>query len=121
MWTYHQTTGVLADPTGEFVGTGYSGFEDGKDNPALQSVADTGPIPQGIWMIGDAETHAHLGEVVMALTPAGNTDTYDRSGFFIHGDSGQHPGLASHGCVVLSRAARQMIAASPDKQLEVVS
>jgi hypothetical protein len=38
----------------------------------------------------------------------------------IHGDSINHPGDASEGCVVLSRAVRQTIAASGDTDLEVV-
>jgi hypothetical protein len=119
MWTYNQSNGSLTRndvPAGE----GYSGFGEGKNNPALQTVHDVGPIPQGLYSIGpphDTPTH---GPHVMALTPAAGTNTFGRDGFLIHGDSIANPGTASHGCIILPRAIRDEIASSGDHQLQVV-
>ncbi len=46
MWTYAQKTGSLLQD-GQAVATGYSGFDEGKNNPAMQAIHDVGPIPQG--------------------------------------------------------------------------
>ena len=55
----------------------------------------------------------------MTLTPVGHTAN-GRTNFLIHGDSTNHPGDASEGCIVLSRTIRQAIAVSGDTDLEVV-
>lgn len=118
MWTYNQLTGAFTH-NGESIATGYSGFEAGKNNPAMQGEANVGPIPKGRYSIGerfDSETH---GPIVMRLTPAEGTDTFGRSGFLIHGDSLRNPGEASHGCLILPRPVRIAIAQSADKSLEV--
>jgi hypothetical protein len=118
-WKYIQSNGNLIFG-GKVVATGYSGFDAGKNNPAMQSVANVGPIPTGKYSIGlpyDSEAH---GPVVMRLTPEDGTDTYGRGGFLIHGDSLQHTGSASHGCIILPRPTRMEIAASEDRELEVI-
>jgi hypothetical protein len=46
---------------------------------------------------------------------------FGRTGFLIHGDSLQHPGRASNGCIILPRPIRDRIAASGDDQLTVVA
>jgi hypothetical protein len=56
----------------------------------------------------------------MALTPILQTKTYGRSGFLIHGDSIQHPGEASEGCIIMPPDARHRIWASGDDSLHVV-
>src|SRR5436305_15310341 len=119
MWIYNQSDGTLTHD-GAPAGEGYSGFEEGKSNSAMQSVHDVGPIPQGLYQIGpphDTPTH---GPHVMALTPAAGTNTFGRDGFLIHGDSIANPGAASHGCIILPRTIRDEIAASGDHQLQVV-
>jgi hypothetical protein len=107
---------------GELWGTGYSGHGVGLNNPQMESVHNVGPIPKGQWTISQTFTHPKLGEVVMRLEPCGGTETYGRSSFFCHGDSIEFPGMeeASHGCIVLGRPLRELIAASSDKDLEVV-
>lgn len=123
MWTYEQRTGVLRHD-GRSLGTGYSGHDIptalGKNNPTLQDVHEVGPIPQGLWAIGPSRDDAQLGPLVMELAPCAGTDAFGRSGFYIHGDSIEHPGEASHGCIVLGRSLRLLIAASSDKELQVV-
>jgi hypothetical protein len=116
-WEYEQTTGALYHNEA-FVCDGYSGYGIGKNNPVMQAVHNVGPIPEGTWTIGSAETHPGLGPVVMALTPEG-PPPFGRTGFFIHGDSLENPGNASHGCIILPRKVRESIAASGDNVLEV--
>ena len=118
-WIYNQSNGALSHD-GTLVGIGYSGFGDGENNPAMQDVHDIGPIPQGTWLIGDAVDTTTHGPIVMPLTPVADTETFGRGGFLIHGDSIEHPGLASHGCVVLSHTIREEISASDDRVLEVI-
>lgn len=43
-WTYRQSTGVLGDPHGQYVATGYSGADAGKNNPLMEGEKDIGPI-----------------------------------------------------------------------------
>src|SRR4051812_11896240 len=51
MWTYIQKSGRLLDANLQLVGIGYSGHDVGKNNPAMQSVSNTGPLPCGVYDI----------------------------------------------------------------------
>src|ERR1700674_1773199 len=121
MWTYKISTGVLSKD-GIRVGQGYSGFGPGKNDPATESIPDVGPIPCGLWNIGgapfDSPTH---GPYVLRLDPQKGTETFGRSGFLMHGDSLEHPGQASKGCIVLPKEVRSAVWQSGDYQLTVVS
>lgn len=117
-WWYEQANGTLSQ-NGTIVASGYSGHGDGKNNPALQNVPDVGPIPVGSYSIGEpCDTQTH-GPYVLRLTPDAKNDMCGRAGFLIHGDSKEHPGTASHGCIILPRAVREQIWASGDRILEV--
>jgi hypothetical protein len=118
MWTYAQRTGALSRD-GEYEGTGYSGTGEGRNNHDLQSEPDIGPIPQGLYRIGPAYDHPHLGPCVMNLEPAPETNTFGRSLFRIHGDNTRHD--ASHGCIVIGSGARRLISASGDRALTVTA
>lgn len=120
-WTYAQKSGELQQD-GKPVATGYSGSGAGKNNPAHQNVPNVGPIPQGDWTIAGppADTADH-GPYVLKLHPAAATETFGRSGFLVHGDSKEHPGCASHGCVILPRAVREQVWNSGDRELEVLA
>ena len=120
MWTYAQATGILSQD-GQGIGTGYSGFEQGKNNPALQQVSDVGPIPCGPYTVGPQFTHPTKGPLVMTLTPAPGCNEFGRSGFLIHGDSIAHPGEASEGCIIMGHDIRLKISTSGDNQLTVIS
>ena len=61
------------------------------------------------------------GPFVLRLTPAPTNEMFGRDGFLIHGDSIEHPGSASHGCIILPRAIREAIAKSDDDTLHVVA
>ena len=121
MWTYAQKTGDLRQD-GEVVGRGYSGFDNGKNNPAMQAVHDVGPIPQGEWTItGPPFNTAEHGPFVLRLEPASATNTFGRSGFLMHGDSIHAPGTASRGCIIMQRTLREQVWDSGDTDLEVVA
>lgn len=117
MWTYEQHNGRLCHD-GALEGTGYSGTGIGRNNPNMESVTGVGPIPAGLYEVGLAYAHPHLGPCVMNLMPIGH-DLLGRSDFRIHGDSKNHN--ASHGCIVLGPSLRRQIAASPDRELTVVA
>jgi len=118
-WSYSQSSGsMLID--GTFVATGYSGHEEGLNNPALQSDPGIGPIPQGTYTIGPAfDDPGGKGPVVMRLTPDPSNQMFGRDGFMIHGDTAARDHEASHGCIILDRPYRQQIATSADRVLVV--
>src|SRR6266704_1148397 len=116
MWTYSQTTGKLTDPQGNDAGIGYSGNGADINDPAEQDERGHGPIPQGIWSIGDFfDDHGGKGPIVAHLLPVAGTETFGRSGFMIHGDNKAGDRSASEGCVILNHSLRSAIASSGDK------
>lgn len=121
MWIYVVRTGRLFQ-NDAFKASGYSGAGSAKNDPTQQDKHNLGPIPVGVYMIGKAiETTASHGPVVMPLTPVAYSETWGRNGFLVHGDSLVHPGMASHGCIILNRPMREEIAASMDRLLVVLS
>ena len=122
-WLWVQKTGQMFH-NGDLLGTGYAGRYGGKNNPAMQDIKMTGPLPCGIYRIGDAYTHPHLGPLAMNLTPDAANQMFGRDSFRIHADSVDNPGMASEGCIVLNHGYRQAIAdavAQGDRALEVVA
>jgi hypothetical protein len=118
MWVYQQTTGeLLLD--GEYVATGYSGHNEGLNNPALEAVQNVGPIPAGNWTIGEPHNSEHRGPVCLPLRPAGHA-AHGRTAFLIHGDNQKGDKSASHGCIILPRKIRERIIASRDPELLVI-
>lgn len=120
-WTYKQATGELFHDDAQMpVATGYAGAGEGKNNPAMQTIHNVGPIPVGGYTIGDpSDTRTH-GPYVLDLTPAPGNNMCGRSGFLIHGDSVVHPGTASEGCIIMPRVVRELIWKSGDTRLEVI-
>ncbi|WP_281177397.1 tlde1 domain-containing protein [Paraburkholderia ferrariae] len=102
------------------MGDGYSGRGEGKNNAAMQSSSNIGPIPRGKYQITSPFTHPHAGPYTMRLHPKPGTMTYGRSGFMIHGDSVAHARNASKGCIILAPTLRHRIWHSGDRDLEVV-
>jgi hypothetical protein len=117
-WTYYQLSGRL-EHDGKFAGLGYSGKGAGKNNPLMVSQEGIGPIPTGRYQIGRPFAHPHAEPGTMRLTPKAGTVTWGRSGFMIHGDSRDHPGEASTGCIILKHIHRYQIWNSNDDELEV--
>ena len=122
-WTYRQNSGALVNPTGSVIAFGYSGHAEGVNNAALQETRDIGPIPCGGWTLGAPADHPALGPYAIPLAADAMTDTFGRSGFFVHGDlkdAASHPHEASHGCVILPRLIRMAMWTSGDHRLQVV-
>ena len=96
-WQFNTKTGGYWQD-GQLRGYGYSGFGEGHNNPALEGVANVGPIPRGRYRMtlldGD---HGALKAPVIRLTPEGHS-ACGRDGFLIHGDNWNH--TASQGCAV---------------------
>lgn len=101
-WEYNQTTGQLRH-NGQVVGTGYSGAgmtaATGRNNPAMEAVANAGPIPAGQYQIGQAFNSQNTGPNAIPLTPVGH-NAHGRTAFQIHGNNSINN--ASTGCVIMS-------------------
>jgi hypothetical protein len=119
-WRYSQSTGELSRD-GIFLCRGYAGFEEGKNNPAMESVHGLGPIPKGRYTIAAIMDSKNTGPRVLMLVPEKETNTYGRDAFQIHGDSMSKPGGASHGCIIIGRIHRELIWGTKDRELEVVA
>jgi len=120
MWTYNSSNGALSH-NGLLAGIGYSGNGQGVNNPDMERVHNVGPIPRGIWSISSfLNDPGGKGPCVARLSPEGDTDTFGRGGFMIHGDNREVDKSASHGCIILARSLREQIASSGDTSLQVV-
>lgn len=122
MWTYQQISGKLFNPDGAVVGIGYSGYKNGVNNPAMQGVPFTGPIPCGFYSVGVPYDSVHS-PFTLPLSPFQENEMFGRSEFLCHGDLVDQPGqrLASRGCIILSRDVRESIWNSSDHVIHVVS
>lgn len=125
-WVYSQSTGQLTNTNtpGVIYGSGYSGSSDGGvNNPALQNVPNTGPLPQGQYSIQALQTNTtgsgtQLPASMRLVPDAGNT-MYGRAGFLIHGGN-MVSKTSSTGCIVLPPNVRAMIPDGGDTSLLVV-
>lgn len=125
-WIYEQATGRLMDPSGAIAATGYAGGNcgknpEGKNNPAMQDCKAIGPLPVGRYTLSTPQLQSHLGPFAIPLIPAPGNEMFGRSGFFVHGDSIEHPGAASEGCIIVPRTVRGAMWESNDHSLEVIS
>ena len=121
-WTYYQTDHALYHDDLLISDFCYSGYQDGKNNPAMQDKQGVGPCPQGTYSIGFPQyvkVAGPHGPYVLPLTPDPANQMFGRSGFLIHGDSIDHPGFASFGCIIVPRNIREKIAISGDNVLWV--
>ena len=120
MWSYSQSTGLLTDPSGEVIGTGYSGNGPGLNNPDMQNDRDVGPCPRGSWAIGSFfDDIGGKGPLVAHLAAMDGTETFGRSGFMVHGDNSKMNHSASEGCIILAHPLRLAIEQSIDDILLV--
>ena len=120
MYTFQQSTGRFTDAAGSLIADAYSGHGPGVNNPSMENVPKIGPLPRGLYTIGPAENHPHLGPIAMPLTADPGSQSFGRCGFFLHGDNGQGNRSASEGCIILPRDVREKIAAGADRRLRVV-
>lgn len=118
MFYFCSDSGRFYGSDGTQLTIGYSGSKEGLNNPSLEDIQNIGPIPRGCYTIGPEYSHPVLGPCTMNLTPEPGTNTFGRSLFRIHGDNSQHD--ASHGCVILNKQTRQLIAQSSSRILKVI-
>jgi len=114
-WKFSQVNGRVWDSNGSLLGQGYAGRDAGKNNPAMENVKGIGPLPHGLWKPVELfEVHPTVGKFAVRVEPADDETLQrvigygrDPKSFFMHGDSVEHPGLASHGCMVEQRPVRE--------------
>lgn len=122
MWTYIQRTGNMYDKDGKLAWTGYAGNGEGLNNPDMENVHQTGPLPRGLYTIGQPYRNQKTGIYTMNLIPDPNNEMFGRADFRIHGDNGKGDRSASEGCIVKSpQADRELIWNSGDRTLKVVA
>ncbi len=122
MWTYEQSTGKLSNSIAGIVYEvyGYAGRGECKNNPALENVKGKGPLPKGTYTILPPRDSQTVGKYAMPLLPDPHNNMYGRNSFYIHGDSAEHPGEASHGCIVTGFDQRHILWLTGDHVLQVV-
>lgn|SRR5678815_3344313 len=130
MYTYKQSTGELlslpvdALPPARLLAIGYSGTEEGRNNPAMEMAKGIGPIPEGNYTFGIAYDSEHTGPLTLPVTPDAETAQRitemgrDPNSFRMHGDNIKHD--ASHGCIIMLRTVREAIDKGVDKALTVI-
>ncbi len=111
----------MISPAGVTLYHGYSGLGKWKNDPASEALAGKGPIPAGLWLIDLRPIQSpNTGHYVLRLSPNGH-GAHERSAFEIHGDSADHPGRASHGCIIMPKGVREAIVKSGVSMLYVVA
>lgn len=96
----------------------YTSARDYKDDPAMNSIINKGPLPRGKYLISDPiRKHPTAGFYFLRLTPHADNKMCGRSRFLIHG--GNSNGTASKGCIILNIRFRREIVKSDDKELVV--
>ena len=127
MWIYSQSTGKLSrkrspSDIASLVELGYSGFGPGRNQPDFQCLEDVGPIPRGSYDILAPKAGPTAYSLPLSARP--ETDLCGRANFLLHGDKALEPpfqlGIASEGCIIVSRRTREEIWSSGDHILEVV-
>ena len=99
-----------------FVGTGYSGFGPGLNNPHYEGADHIGVIPHGRYRIKPIAERKLGGDDVMMLTSVlpNKQINFD---CFIRGDNSMHNGAQA---IILDQKIRKEIAASRDYALQVI-
>lgn len=100
----------MQSPTGLIIGVGYSGAPGFKNDPSKQMLRMEGCICEGFYTIEPPVNSPEHGPLAYPLTPDISNRMYGRSGFMLHGDSINHPGCASEGCIIQNHETRQIVA-----------
>lgn len=118
MWIWDQSAGTMTRDGSTY--RGYSGHELGKNNPNMQDAKAIGPLPRGGYKMTGIGRSPNTGPNTITLVQTSG-DTCGRGDFRIHGDSIEHPGDASHGCIILPPQVRIAIWNSGDHELQVIA
>jgi len=126
MNTFEIRTGQMLDADGKLIATGYAGgacgqYPDAVNNPAMCDRHGIGPLPPGLYRMGQPVDHSTLGPFAIPLTPDPSNQMYGRADFYVHGDAVGHPGAASDGCIIMPREVRELLNQSQDREIRVVS
>ena len=112
-WVYSQSTGhlYLADnqDARTFVAVGYSGAVGHVNRTESEAIVARGPIPRGLWRMDPPASHQRLGPIAIGLEAADPRIALKRGGYYVHGDNKAGDNSASTGCIVLSRATRELM------------
>ena len=126
-----QTTGIVTKDNGivvcttAFMGNNYrpdtnpTGIK-GRNNPLMQDVHFIGPLPQGVYRVGEWGMHHPVGDLSAPLTQIAG-ETYGRNAFFIHGPGGADPENSSEGCIVIPHNDRVAVAALQPETITVTA
>ena|ERR1700731_2355343 len=106
----------------------YTGFGPAKNEPTTEQIPNAGVLPTGNYTIeGPPFDSPEHGEYCLRLVPDALTRakivSFGRQPdtFLCHGDSRQHPGQASKGCLVADEVTRHRLWQSGDPKLQVLS
>lgn len=103
-WIYVQKSGEIAICNYDFetpFAVGHAGRAEGRNNPRMQSVRNTGPLPVGRYRMA-VKPHPRFHPPAIHLEQI-EGESFGRTGFWIHG------GQNSEGCIILQRDVREFI------------
>lgn len=110
MLFYSQKSGRIFTASGVLLHVGYSGHGQGKNNPSMQHVERVGPIPRGVYNLGEPREHSEHGPFAIPLIPVAGNSMFGRSAFMAHGERIAPPaGEASEGCIIAPLPVRVLM------------
>jgi hypothetical protein len=124
-WKFVIKTGEMFDPSGKKVWTGYAGGNcghnpEGRNNPLMVSVHNIGPLPPGLYTLGEVVLQSHLGPYAIPLIPDPQNVMFGRKDFYCHGDT-TPSGNASEGCIIMPRFVREVMYEGHVRTIQVVA
>ena len=120
--TYSQSNGLIVNSDGGQIAAGWAGHGQGKNNPIMEDVQCVGPLPRGLYRVGEWQTHPRLGQHCAPLTQV-QGESFGRSGFWIHGPSRdpEKYGQESEGCIVVPHDPRLGLEALAPDYVQVIA
>jgi hypothetical protein len=117
----------------ETIGTGWAGHDTdavtGQNNPEAITIEGIGPLPPGVYTIGDPIDSPKLGPIAFPLTPDPTNQMFGRSEFYLHAPEVKPkvPDVSSDGCIIQIHDVRVLVASiiegtpldDPKRRLEV--
>ena len=118
-WIFNSRTGIMRHTSLPHQFQGYAGTGAGRNNPDMEFVPNTGPLPRAPsgYRIYPPKDSPRTGPFTLGLEPVVQSELNGRFAFRIHGDNAQND--ASNGCIILNRTARTTIWLSQDRDLVV--
>ena len=129
---WSQSKGQMTDDDGHAIATGWAGNNKnpkwnprktpGKNCTAYEDMHNIGPLPRGLYKVGQWGPHPELGELSATLTQI-DGETFGRDSFYIHGPDKdpEFYGEESRGCIVLPHDQRLKVAALNPTMVKVTA